>query len=147
MSEVAKVKSFKNFAELQALVIGFEKSDLPRVEWTHAAHLAVAFWYQVCYPPAEAVSKIRAGIQAYNAAQGIQTTPEGGYHETLTQFWIAYVRHYLASVTLENHLVYLLNELIAGCGKDLPLTYYDRATLFSLAARFGWVAPDLQPLP
>eukprot|EP01040_Poterioochromonas_malhamensis_P025285 gene25284-biopygen9863 len=31
--------------------------------------------------------------------------------------------------------------------KDWPLRHWRRDTLFSVAARRGWVAPDLEPLP
>jgi len=31
--------------------------------------------------------------------------------------------------------------------KDWPLHHWRRDTLFSVAARRGWVAPDLEPLP
>ena len=39
-------------------------------------------------------------------------------------------------------------SLIASLGdRDLPLRYYSRERLMSVAARTGWLEPDLSPLP
>ena len=129
MSAVAvmpKVEAYASFDEIKKIVEGFENCTLPRAQWTHAAHLTVAFWYLVCYPLPEAALKIRSGIQRYNEAQGIKTTKDSGYHETITLFWVRIVRHYLATATLEGHLVVLLNEMLNRCGRQLPFEYYSR---------------------
>ena len=138
---------YTNFDEIKQVAEGFESCTLPRAQWTHRAHLTIAFWYLVCYPFPEAVQKVRVGIQRYNESQGIKTTKDGGYHETITLFWVRIVRHYLTTATLEGHLVVLLNELVSRCGKDLPFEYYSRARLFSWEARTNWLEPDLKPLP
>ncbi len=138
---------YTSFDEIKQVAEGFESCTLPRAQWTHRAHLTVAFWYLICYPLPEAVQKIRAGIQRYNESQGIKTTKDGGYHETITLFWVCVVRHYLTSATLEGHLVILLNDLINRCGKGLPFEYYSRERLLSWEARTNWLEPDLKPLP
>jgi hypothetical protein len=74
--------------EIDRLLRAFEACTLPRSQWNHAAHLTVALWYLVRYSPSEAIQRIRSGIQRYNAAAGIVTTNNSGYHETLTLFWI-----------------------------------------------------------
>ena len=144
---MAKSQAYASFDEVKQLVEQFEACTLPRAQWTHAAHLTIAFWYLVCYPVTEAVVKIRSGIQAYNDSQGIKTTQDSGYHETITLFWVRLVRHYLATATLEGHLVTLLNELIRRFGKQLPFEYYSRDRLLSWEARQQWVEPDLKALP
>jgi hypothetical protein len=141
------VEAYTSFDEIRQTVGGFEGGTLPRAQWTHRAHLTIAFWYLVCYPLPEATRKIRAGIQRYNESQGIKMTKDGGYHETLTLFWVRVVRHYLTLTTLEGHLVVLLNELVNRCGKDLPFEYYSRERLLSWEARTGWLEPDLKTLP
>lgn len=144
----AKVDHFSSFDEVVELIRGFESGQLPRAQWTHRAHLTIACWYLVCYPEPEATRRIRAGIQSYNQAQGIPTTKERGYHETITLFWVRMIRHYLSKATLECSLVFLLNDLLQRyANKNLPFEYYSRAHLLSCAARGEFVEPDLRPLP
>ena len=139
--------TFRTTGEILALVRGFEDCTLPRERWTHAAHLTVALWNLLQYDWPEAVARVRLGINRYNAAHGIVATPTGGYHETLTLFWLRRVRAFLEEGRNEARpLVRLANELAAALDKSLPLTYYTRERLFSPEARAGWVEPDLKPL-
>jgi hypothetical protein len=144
---IAKSETYGSFDEVKKVVEAFESCALPRAQWTHAAHLTIAFWFLVCYPLPEATARIKAGILRYNESQGVKQTKDGGYHETLTLFWIHVVRHYLTTATLEGHLVALLNALISQCDARLPLDYYSRELLFSWDARLQWKEPDLKPLP
>ena len=139
--------TFGTADEILALVRRFEDCTLPREEWTHAAHLTVALWHLLQFDWPEAVARVRARIKRYNAAHGIHPTPTGGYHETLTIFWLRVVRTYLEAERNEARaLVHLANELAATHDKGLPLSHYTRERLFSPEARAGWVEPDLKPL-
>ncbi len=90
---------------------------------------------------------MRRGIRRYNAAHGVQTTPTGGYHETLTLFWLRAVRTFLEDGRNEGRsLVSLANELVTTADSGLPLRHYTRARLFSTEARASWVEPDLKPV-
>src|ERR1044071_9403468 len=132
--------TFRTTEEILALVRGFEDCTLPREEWTHAAHLTVALWHLLQYDWPEAVRRVRLGIQRYNAAHGIRTTPTGGYHETLTLFWLRTVRAFLELGRNEaRSLVALANDLVAAHDSKLPLEYYTRERLFSAEARAAWV--------
>ena len=138
---------FRTTEDIFRLVRRFEDCTLPRGEWTHAAHLTVALWHLLQFDWPEAVGHVRRGIRRYNAAHDIPTTPTGGYHETLTLFWLRTVRAYLEAERNEARpLVHLANELVATHDKSLPLTHYTRERLFSPEARAHWVAPDLKPL-
>ena len=138
---------FRTTEEILALVRRFEDCTLPREEWTHAAHLTVALWHLLQFDWPEAVARVRRGIKRYNAAHGIRTTPTGGYHETLTLFWLRTVRAFLEAERNEARaLVRLANELTASADKSLPLEHYTRERLFSPEARANWVEPDLKPL-
>lgn len=141
-------KSYFSIAEIESVVHGFQWCTLPRERWTHAAHLTVALWYQLRFPGVGAERLIREGIKRYNEATGIATTPTGGYHETMTLFWIRLVREYLADVRAEKlSMVKLFNGLIERCGRrELPFEYYSRERLMSPEARSGWVEPDLKRL-
>lgn len=144
---LAPVEGFRSAAEIEALVRAFENTTLPHAEWTHRAHLTVALWYLTQYSGREATARIRTGIKRYNASKGILTTPTGGYHETLTMFWICMISHFLLFAEADHSLVELTNAMLARCAiKDLPLRYYSRERLMSPRARASWIEPDLQPL-
>jgi len=140
--------AFHSTEEIARLIEAFESCTLSRAEWTHAAHLTVALWYHLTAPAAEVTALVSEGIKRYNAAHGIVTTPTGGYHETMTLFWIAIVAKYLRELARRDHsLIALANGLIERYGdKNLPFTYYTRERLFSLEARASWVGPDLRNL-
>ena len=95
----------------------------------------------------EAINRVRQGILRYNQAIGIKTTKDGGYHETLTLFWVRMVSHYL-SVNEEKISIPETVITIHDTYKDkyLPFQYYSRDLLMSWEARSGWVEPDLKPL-
>ena len=142
-----KTATFRTTEEILALVRGFEDCTLAREHWTHSAHLTVALWNLLQYDWPEAVARVRLGINRYNAAHGIHATPTGGYHETLTLFWLRRVRAFLEGGRNEaRSLVSLANELAATADKSLPLAHYTRERLFSPEARATWVEPDLKPL-
>lgn len=139
--------TFSSTEEILTLVRRFEDCTLPREEWTHASHLTVALWHLLQYDWPEASARVRRGIRRYNAAHGIRTTPTGGYHETLTLFWLRVVRSFLEAGRNEaRSLGQLVGELAETADKSLPLEHYTRELLFSPEARAGWVEPDLKPL-
>ncbi len=138
---------YKTTEEIFEVLRGFNDRSLPRARWTHAAHLTVALWHLLQYDWPEAVARVREGIKAYNAAHGVRQTPTGGYHETLTLFWLRAVRAFLEDGRNEGRsLVALANSLVASCDRDLPLRHYTRERLFSAEARANRVEPDLLPL-
>src|SRR5919205_1588808 len=107
--------TFRTSEEMFSLLRRWEDCTLPREEWTHAAHLTVALWHLLEFDWPEAVARVRSGIKRYNAAHGIVTTPTGGYHETLTLFWLRRVRSFLEDGRNEARtLVALANELAAN---------------------------------
>lgn len=127
----------------------FFAHTIPLSEWNHRAHLTVAYLLLRDLPRAAAIEQMRAGVQAYNAAHQIAQTPTGGYHDTLTIFWMRLVGVLIdtygpgdpptADAFLDHH-----TQLHS---KVLPRLYYTRERIMSDAARCGWVEPDLAPLP
>lgn len=120
---------------------------LPKVEWTHAAHFAAAFWL-LREPEYDAFAEMPKLIRAYNEATGVANTDTGGYHETIT---IASLRAARAWIDAHPHLslAAALDEFLSSAFEtsDWPLAYWSRGRLFSVAARREWVEPDLRPLP
>jgi hypothetical protein len=78
-----------------AFLQDFHDGTLPRTEWNHAAHLAVA---AATVHAGGGVDEVRRRILAYNNTQGIPSTPTSGYHETITRFWVDRLRELLAGL-------------------------------------------------
>ena len=100
-------------------------------------------------PFEEALVAMREGILRVNAAHGVATTPTGGYHETITRFYLLVISGYVAEEAGEAGVDWAAraNRLLARYGaRDLPLRHYTKALLISADARFGWVEPDLRPI-
>jgi len=72
---------YQHLDEIERLAARFVDRTLPCPEWTHQAHLTVGLWHAREYPPAEALDRVRAGIQRYNLACGVENTTTRGYHE------------------------------------------------------------------
>lgn len=141
-----KTLKYHSFDEIKTLIQAFENCTLPRIEWTHPAHLTVALWYLTHYSETEATNYIRNGIQKYNSAMGIKTTKDSGYHETLTIFWIRIVSQFLSTQS-QREILNLANKLIQNyANKNLPFEYYSHDLLMSWEARTNWVEPDLKQL-
>lgn len=135
------IPSSQRFADF---IAAFRSRNLPRPRWTHHAHLAVALWYLDEMPPREALDRVRRDIRAYNESVGVANTDSGGYHETLTQFFLrAVLAHRRADGGAP--LVDSLHDLLASpmAQSDWPLRFYTKDRLFSVAARRDWLEPDL----
>jgi hypothetical protein len=128
----------------------FEDCSLPFDEWTHRAHVRVAYLYLSKYPFREALAKVRTGIQAYNHAHRVLEGPMSGYHETTTHAFLV-----LVAATIEAY-----GELIptadAGSFCDAHpqlMTRHELRLFYSPAARSNplaktqFIEPDLAPLP
>lgn len=137
---------FTSLAEIEQLVTAFEQTILLRAEWTHCAHLTVATWYLAQHSVETATPLIRNGIRKLNAALGIVSDADHGYHETITRFYIGLIAHHLRTSGKNASLVDAVNSLLASRGHvSLPLEYYRREHLMSREARARWVEPDLKP--
>jgi hypothetical protein len=133
---------------IDELIVAFETCVIPRAEWNHRAHLAMALFYLRKFGRRAGARRIREGLLRYNAALGIEQTLTGGYHETITRFYTWLAQRFLDErdndgASLED----LLEEFCACCGdREYPLQYYTKDRLMSWAARTTWVEPDVQPL-
>jgi hypothetical protein len=124
----------------------FQTRTLPAAEWTHEAHLRIAWMHLARWPSIdEAHLRTRVGIIRLNHAHGLEETPARGYHETLTRVWLALVAAIRSSDRSVDSRAFVATHERA-LGKDAPLRHYSRERLFSLAARSTFVAPDVAPL-
>ena len=93
----------------------FASGEFPRADWNHAAHLAVA---AATIFENGSIDDVRRRILDYNATQGIVSTPDYGYHETVTCFWVERI-----------------GELIAGLGRGATAWDAARAAVAAFAHR------------
>ncbi len=134
-------------SELDDLVTCFCARTLPKNEWTHAAHLAVATWHVQHHGGEQALELLRTRITRLNEAHGTINDDASGYHETITR---AYLR--LLSDFVQAHpglpAADCVQALLAGplATKTILFRYYSEKLLMSVAARKGWLEPDIAPL-
>ena len=126
--------------ETKRIYDGFCDRTLPKVEWTHEAHLRVCWASLSQLSTTEAIDFLRDGIRAYNLATGVENTPTAGYHETLTVYFVRTVAD-LGATTIEQVID------APRVTRAAPLRHWSRDLLFSRAARAEWTEPDLAPLP
>ena len=62
-------------------ITSFENCSIPREQWSHEAHLRMAWIYLTRYPLEQALDKICSGIRRYNMAV---TGSTDQYHHTVT---------------------------------------------------------------
>lgn len=131
-------------SEINTLIHRFENQKLPKVEWTHEAHLVVAIWYSVKYDTNKALVLVRDYITKHNTSVGTVNSDTDGYHETITKYWLLLAQEYVKNNPM-NSIANLCNDFICSDqGKsDYLFTFYSESTLFSVHARHHWVEPDL----
>jgi hypothetical protein len=130
----------------EALWLAFGASKLPAGDWTHHAHLRMAWMFLKRYPLNEAHILMRVGIIRLNAFHGLVETASRGYHETLTRLWLSLVASLMRGTDAESSDVFV-DMCSAALGKDAVFRHYSRALIMSARARAVFVEPDLLPLP
>ena len=140
---------FADDAAIRRIGEGLLARTLPREDWTHEAHLGATCWLLRERPDIDMDREIAGIISRYNESVGGVNDDRGGYHDTITRCYLAGVRTHLACRPAGERLADSVNALLASPagGRDWPLHFYSRARLFSVAARRGYLAPDLAPLP
>jgi hypothetical protein len=143
-TEPASTAGFAGLSEDdRRFLAAFESCELPESEWTHLAHIRVAW---VCFSlasPAKALQRIREGILRYNT---IVLKRRHRYHETVT---IAFARIVAARrIAEETWQEFSLRiDDIVDPENPVLLQYYSGKRLFSAAARQDFVEPDRRELP
>ena len=112
-----------------AFVSSLENCTLPPEQFNHAGHLRLAWHYLAQHPLDEAIARTCATIRAYATHLGAAEK----YHATVT---VALVR-----------LLHACGPAALADAKAVLARHYSPALLASAAARAGFIAPDLAPLP
>lgn len=133
--------------DIAALAERLLDRTLPKDQWTHAAHLTATLRL-VRTRDAGLERDLPGIIRAYNVAVGGVNDDQNGYHETITQAYLAAIRAFVAGLPAEIGDAEAAARLLATPmgDKAWPLTHWSRERLFSVDARRGWVDPDLKPL-
>lgn len=139
-----EVRLFQDDASIVSIGEGLLSASLPREAWTHEAHLAACTWLVRDRPDIDIERELPAIISAYNVAVGGVNDDTQGYHETVTQVYIAGVKAHLAEIEADLPLYEAVNALLLSerGRRDLPLRFYNKELLFSVQARRAFVAPD-----
>ena len=126
----------------------FEDCTLAAEDWTHEMHLIVGMGYLLKYGK-QALPLMRNGIKNFNLALGKQNTDTGGYHDTMTVFWLWRLQQFCTenSITTFDEVAVdtlLYAEIMAE--RNAFLQYYSLDVMMSVAARRSFVASNLQPM-
>ncbi|WP_165190520.1 hypothetical protein [Caulobacter soli] len=134
-------------AEVATLAARLLDRSLPKDQWTHAAHLTATL--RLVRTRNENLERDMPGIiRTYNVAVGGVNDDTSGYHETITQAYLAAIRAFVATLPAGISDGEACARLLATPmgDKAWPLGFWSRERLFSVQARRGWVEPDLKPL-
>lgn len=134
-----------NESNCEALMQKFLAGRATRADWTHEAHLVAALWHLRQMEEAQAMVQLREAIIRHNEAVGTPNTDTGGYHETLTWFWVCALGEFLRQVQATDLSTAVDRLLGSEWGSPgLPLRFWDHGLLMSTPARRSWVPPNLE---
>lgn len=126
---------------------GFEACTIPHADWSHRAHIRMAYLVLRRDGLEKATDSVRTGIQKLNASQHTPEALDRGYHETLTQAWLRVVDSAMRSYGPgEDFEAFAAQHPHLLC-KTLMRVFYSRERLMTWEAKRGFVEPDLAPLP
>jgi hypothetical protein len=132
------------------LLARFEDLTLPFAQWTHRAHVKVAFLYLRAHAFDAALDRMRTGIRRYNAHHRVPDGPTEGYNETTT---VAFARLIHATMRAYGE-TFPTATADAFCDAHPQLMtrhalrfFYSPQRRMHPDAKHRFVEPDLAPLP
>ncbi|XP_038064508.1 uncharacterized protein LOC119734939 [Patiria miniata] len=137
--------SFRSVGD-EAFMQAFEDTTLLFDDWSHEAHLRMAWNYIRIHGKENAIPVIRNGIKKYNTQH--KDKVKRGYHETVTMFFT----HVIADAINQCENVDMTFEEFLSqnshlTDSNLISQYYSKQLISSPAARLRFEPPDLQDLP
>ena len=127
----------------QAFLKAFEDGTLAPNEFTHEAHIRMAWLYLRAYGWDEGITHIRDGIQQFAKRVGASTK----YHETITVFWARIVLHMIHEQPMIERFEEFMAHFPQVLDSRLISGYYSAELLVTPEARQVWMEPDLRALP
>ncbi len=128
----------------------FEDLSLPFSQWTHRAHVKVAFLCLRAHAFDEAISLLRKGIKAYNAANQVPEGPTSGYNETPTHAFLHLIAATMAAYG--EAMPTLTADVFCDTHPQLMTRnalrfFYSPERRMHPHAKTTFIEPDLAPLP
>jgi hypothetical protein len=128
----------------------FEDLTLPFEQWTHRAHVKVAYVYLSGHSFDEALARMRSGVKAYNARHGVPESETSGYNETTTRAFL----HLIAATMRAYARTHPAAGADAFCDIHPQLMtrhalrlFYSPQRRMDPRAKTEFLEPDLAPLP
>ncbi len=136
----------------------FHARTLPAKDWTHEAHLRIAYMYMRRWEIDEAHLLFRIHLIRLNIFHDVPESKDRGYHDTLTRGWLVVVAD---AVRRDGLRVGEGEPGAPGPGapslefiarhpefqnRKIMLNWYTRERINSVEARARWVEPDVAPL-
>jgi hypothetical protein len=132
-------------------LIAFERCTLYRSQWTHEAHLRMAWLYLNRYSLGESIERARNGIRRLNSffqiiAGSLGQEPKDGYHDTIT---VAFVRLIASRLKINETFLEFRDRNLDLFDRKLTalLQFYSNDLLHSLTAKEQFTEPNLRKLP
>ena len=133
-------------SEIERTAVLVLSAELPRPEWTHEAHFALALWCIRHRPDLAEGDAMRGLIMRLNTFHGTANTDTSGYHHTITLASLRAARAvHDPALGLADVLAGLMASRFSSSGWILE--HWSKERLFSPEVRRAWVEPDLVPLP
>ncbi|XP_064607352.1 uncharacterized protein LOC135471863 isoform X2 [Liolophura sinensis] len=124
----------------------FEDATLPFEEWTHEAHLRMAWNYITQFGKDGATPLIKKGILNYNEKN--KDKIKTGYHETVTMFYIHLISDAIQTSGCQHET---FEDFIANNSylmeRSLILNYYSPERIADQECRHRFMEPDKKALP
>lgn len=126
----------------------FEAGAIALRDWDHRGHVRYAWIALGAEPRFErAMDRVRAGLKAHlQLAIEAGETPEFGYHETITRFWMAMVARVRNADPGHADSCSFCAAHPELLDKGLLSRHYTKALLLGAEARRRYVEPDLAPM-
>jgi hypothetical protein len=128
----------------------FEDCSLPFDQWTHRAHIKVAYLYLCANDFDTALAKMRRCVQAYNATHHVPESDTTGYNETTT----CAMMQLLATTIAAYGAVLPTPDADSFCDthpqlmtKHVLRLFYSPERRMQPKAKTEFIGPDLAPLP
>ncbi|XP_077980655.1 uncharacterized protein LOC144435888 [Glandiceps talaboti] len=138
-------RSYRSVGD-EVFMQAFEDTTLLFEDWTHAAHLRMAWNYIREHGRDAAVPLIKMGIKKYNEQN--KEKIERGYHETVTMFYIYAVAD---AIRQSDHPDLTFEEFIEKnkylTDRDLLFRYYSPHLINTHKAKTEFETPDRLSLP
>jgi hypothetical protein len=133
-----------------ALLAAFEAVELSLEQFSHRAHVRLAWILLENESFDAALNRLRVGLPRLLAAFGIEDTPSQGYHETTTHAFLQLVdvtrQAYQTEIPAIDSEAFCEAHPQLQSSKVLRL-FYSPARRMDPRAKAEFLAPDLAPLP